>query len=323
MAYAHLNKNQVEHAKMSDRAIKTIFVGYTDGIKAYRLYDPISKRIIHSRSVVFKERANLDDSMDPHLDVDRVATHSRDQLDIIDDQDITFSMEDGAPSVTSRTVDLLSQQTELQSIEEKDDDRENTEQHEPDMDIEPHENPEGTDLLQEHTHDTEFTVDPETPPPTCSLRSRSGIRPPTAFSPSDWRSSKSKTDWNTGKVVTQASLHGENLNINASDQQPVGAIPLSGGETEQVQTQPVTLLSKIEHLTKDDVDLQHALVSTHNLSAEPHTIAEAFASPEVQHWRAAADEEFRSLKKNNSWTLQDLPKGRTSISCKWIFKAET
>jgi len=30
--------------------------------------------------------------------------------------------------------------------------------------------------------------------------------------------------------------------------------------------------------------------------------------------------EVDSIKKNNTWTLVDLPRGEKPIGCKWIFK---
>lgn len=54
-AYAHQNSEQVKHSKLSDRFKKYIFVGFTDGIKAYKLYDPITRQIVYSRSVIFDE----------------------------------------------------------------------------------------------------------------------------------------------------------------------------------------------------------------------------------------------------------------------------
>lgn len=57
--YAHLDKQQITHAKILDRAIKALCGIYIPR-GAYQLYDPKSKRISHFRSVIFKERTNLD-----------------------------------------------------------------------------------------------------------------------------------------------------------------------------------------------------------------------------------------------------------------------
>jgi hypothetical protein len=46
--------------KLEDRSIKTVFLGYEPGSKGYRLYEPVGKRIIVSRDVVFDEGSSWD-----------------------------------------------------------------------------------------------------------------------------------------------------------------------------------------------------------------------------------------------------------------------
>jgi hypothetical protein len=50
IAYAH-----VDNGKLEARAIKCIFLGYISGVKAYKLWNPETKRILMSRNVVFNE----------------------------------------------------------------------------------------------------------------------------------------------------------------------------------------------------------------------------------------------------------------------------
>ena len=53
---------------------------------------------------------------------------------------------------------------------------------------------------------------------------------------------------------------------------------------------------------------------------EPSTIKDAASSPFANQWKAAADEEYNALMENNAWELTELPKGKTAIGCKWVFK---
>jgi hypothetical protein len=54
-------QNTTPHLKkLEDRGRKMIFVGYESGSKAYRVYDPITKRVHVTRGMVFDEQAQWD-----------------------------------------------------------------------------------------------------------------------------------------------------------------------------------------------------------------------------------------------------------------------
>ena len=44
---------------------KCIFVGYKDGIKGYRLWNPVTRKIVYSRDVVFREVKRTSMKMNP------------------------------------------------------------------------------------------------------------------------------------------------------------------------------------------------------------------------------------------------------------------
>ncbi|KAA0032700.1 T26F17.17 [Cucumis melo var. makuwa] len=66
MAYAHI-PNQ-KHSKLDDKSEKYVFVGYDASSKGYKLYNPITKKTIVSRDVVFDEEAswNWNDELDDY-----------------------------------------------------------------------------------------------------------------------------------------------------------------------------------------------------------------------------------------------------------------
>ena len=56
MAYTFIPKEK--RKKLDSKTMKTIFVGYAEDSKAYRLYDPLTKKIIRSRDVDFEKQQN-------------------------------------------------------------------------------------------------------------------------------------------------------------------------------------------------------------------------------------------------------------------------
>uniref|UniRef100_A0ACD6A031 Uncharacterized protein n=1 Tax=Avena sativa TaxID=4498 RepID=A0ACD6A031_AVESA len=57
---AHVKKLGPGVDKLADRSVLGIFVGYEVGSKAYRVYDPITKRLHVTRDVIFEERCPWD-----------------------------------------------------------------------------------------------------------------------------------------------------------------------------------------------------------------------------------------------------------------------
>ena len=40
---------------MDDKEKKCIFIGYNDGVKGYKLWNPVTRKIVYSQDVVFRE----------------------------------------------------------------------------------------------------------------------------------------------------------------------------------------------------------------------------------------------------------------------------
>ena len=55
---------------------------------------------------------------------------------------------------------------------------------------------------------------------------------------------------------------------------------------------------------------------------EPKSSEEALTTEHAKQWRAAADSEYESLMKNETWKLVELPSGRKPIGCRWVFKVK-
>lgn len=56
---------------------------------------------------------------------------------------------------------------------------------------------------------------------------------------------------------------------------------------------------------------------------EPKNYNEAIQSNEREKWLAAMQDEIESHEHNGTWTLVDLPAGKTAIGSKWVFKVKT
>ena len=67
---------QVERSKLSFRSVVCVFLGYGDGKKGYRCYDPHTKKLYVSRHVVFLERIPFYTiSSDSHITSSSKLTH--------------------------------------------------------------------------------------------------------------------------------------------------------------------------------------------------------------------------------------------------------
>jgi hypothetical protein len=54
--------------------------------------------------------------------------------------------------------------------------------------------------------------------------------------------------------------------------------------------------------------------------AEPSNYSEAIIFADGNNWMTAMHDEMESIEKNGTWDLVQLPKGKKTVRCKWIFK---
>ena len=57
---SHIRKMMLNLTKLEDRSTLMVFLGYVEGTKAYRLYDPRGDKVLVSRVVVFDEKVAWD-----------------------------------------------------------------------------------------------------------------------------------------------------------------------------------------------------------------------------------------------------------------------
>ena len=56
----HVRKTTPILTNLEDRSTPMVFLGYAEGTKAYRLYDPHGDKVLVSRNVMFNEKAAWD-----------------------------------------------------------------------------------------------------------------------------------------------------------------------------------------------------------------------------------------------------------------------
>lgn len=62
------------------------------------------------------------------------------------------------------------------------------------------------------------------------------------------------------------------------------------------------------------------LFSYEETHKEPTTYQDALQNGDSIKWKETMEDEFSSLKKNQTWTLTELPAGKNVVGCQWIYK---
>ena len=77
VAYAHV-PDQLRR-KLDSKGEKCVFVGYCDESKAYKLYNPSTKKLIVSRDVQFIEDEAWDGSLEKIVNVKTIVSHEEEE----------------------------------------------------------------------------------------------------------------------------------------------------------------------------------------------------------------------------------------------------
>ena len=64
----------------------------------------------------------------------------------------------------------------------------------------------------------------------------------------------------------------------------------------------------------------HAYRTMRTYDTEPNSYGEAVTGPNAKEWKLAIAEELASLAENESWLLTELPEGRSTVKCRWVFR---
>ena len=83
-------------------------------------------------------------------------------------------------------------------------------------------------------------------------------------------------------------------------------------EKRQCTQHPLSNFVSFENLSSS----YQAFVSRLSSIKIPKSVQEALSD---ENWKKAMLEEMNALKKNNTWELVNLPKGKRKVGCKWVF----
>lgn len=89
LAYSHILDQR--RTKLDNKSEKVIFIGYIETSKAYKLYNPKTKKVILSRDVVFDENKTWDELSDKDKNGRPILNNDEDQEET-DDENITKSL---------------------------------------------------------------------------------------------------------------------------------------------------------------------------------------------------------------------------------------
>ena len=123
----------------------------------------------------------------------------------------------------------------------------------------------------------------------------------------------------TKQVGVEVELENSNLSDVEADTQPNS---IEESEVEQVTPEQVLRRSSRSIRAPDrySPSLYYLLLTD---EGEPESFDEALQVEDSIKWEQAMDDEMRSLEKNDTWVLTELPVGKRALLNKWVFRIKT
>ena len=298
---------QAHRTKFNPRARKAIFLGYKEGTKGYILYDLANHNFFISRNVVFYENVFPYKLASPGHNQSEPFNHIP-SFPILDDP-LPTSFPTSQPSTTDisfssdrSTSDLISQPINSESA-------------------------------------TLHNIQPVSPPSTSPIFNQSV-------------SSDGTPHTNSDSILNTIPLHSSPPNSHGPPESPNShsehELSSSNNHSEvppsnNISTRHSSRQSNPPHYLKDYHCYSTLSNNTsHNLyplssvlsydkcspsykhfccnvssKSEPKTFAQAI---KLECWKQAMNAELLALEQNHTWTVVDLPHGKTPIGCRWVYK---
>ncbi|KAM1763339.1 hypothetical protein ACFX11_002688 [Malus domestica] len=329
VAFVHLHSPQ-RNNKLEPCAIRCVFLGYATTQKGYRCYHPLSKKMFVTQDVIFHEHEMFFGSSASSLQGEyrnsEVLTRDNSEVLSFDYFPVARNkLHEEQPLQSSRT-DYTASGGEGQQPTCCGDQPTGSEEgqqlvfgHQPIK--EQQENQEE----EEPTGLTEFGLENELQPNVCSGTEQQ----------LQHLSRDSSPEVMSGPSMNSSSINSYNQSSPTPDAPPLRRLPerinrgipkptyeadpkckhkysVSEPNSDSRVRYPLNNYVSTCHLSESNKSFVYQL-STVSI---PNSVQEALAD---FRWKDAMNEELRSLKKNATWEITDLPAGKKSVGCKWVY----
>jgi hypothetical protein len=86
----------------------------------------------------------------------------------------------------------------------------------------------------------------------------------------------------------------------------------------------ICTVPKSETLGNNKIKVKyHTVYSLDQDALTPETLKQALGGSDAQKWVDAMNAEISALEENGTWVLEELPEGRRTVRCRWVYKIKT